>query len=570
MRLFEALRKRKPVEQRSSLAAAIVSQLNKAASGSNLATVCETYFIQSASEARYNHDWLDSSLKDIARYYITSGAVAIHRVDASGNLEALPYGGEDGFSVRVINREPQVFIHGSAASDYEVVTWGARALTDIIAPRDLAKDELALDKIVRDYVQTSIAADEYFRRAIIPDPSVVLTQESLNQLRSSLLSAHLESKGGTMILPARFEVQSFEPLLEALNFEKIALAVESRCAAIYGIPTILLGLQSSAAHSTYANYEQARLSFVHNILVPFWQAIGDAVARLTGEEIALDRDSVQALQESAVSSTVALYERGIITLDEARERLGYEAVGSIETTQQMIEQESEELWYQRVQGSYSLLEQRIASAMRAELSTIVSELETADSVQRELILRSAGRRVAAKIQQAASTSVRSIVRDAYQEARSKTDKFIEDPVAKVVSSAESIIAEIVEHDMQYTSATLYDKLSQEAIVDLAHVALVARTLSTTIVARLQTETWAAMNRLLKDKRRTIKKYWISQRDDKVREHHQEADGQIVPVDGKFKLRNNTGGIELCDHPGDARLSPANRINCRCVLRPRRG
>jgi hypothetical protein len=570
MRLFEALKKRKPIEQRSSLAAAIVSQLNKAASGSNLATVCETYFVQSASEARFNHEWLDVNLKDIARYYITSGAVAIHRTDANGNLEALPYGGDTGFTVRVVGGQPKVFIRGNAAGDYEIVVWGARALADIVAPRDLAKDELALDKIVRDYVQTSIAADEYFRRAIIPDPSVVVTQESLNQLRSSLLSAHLESKGGTMILPARFEVQSFEPLLDALNFEKIALAVESRAAAIYGIPTILLGLQSSAAHSTYANYEQARLAFVHNILVPFWQAIGDAIARLSGQEIALDRDSVQALQESAVSSTVALYEKGIITLDEARERLGYEAVGSIEATQQMIEQESEELWYQRVQGSYSLLEQRIASAMRAELSAIVSELETADSVQRELILRSAGRRVAAKIQQAAATTVRSIVRDAFNEARSRTDKFIEDPVEKVVKSADSIVAEIVDQDMQYTSATLYDKLSKEAVIDLAHVALVARTLSTTIVARLQSETWSAMNRLLKDKRRTIKKYWISQRDDKVRQHHREADGQIVPLDGKFKLQTDAGGIELADHPGDARLSPANRINCRCVLRPRRG
>jgi hypothetical protein len=570
MKLFETLKRRKPIEQRSSLAAAIVSQLSKAASGSNLATVCETYFVQSASEARFNHEWLDTSLKDIARYYITSGAVAIHRTDASGNLEALPYGGDSGFTVRVIGGQPQVFIRGSAAGDYEIVVWGARALTDIVAPRDLAKDELALDKIVRDYVQTSIAADEYFRRAIIPDPSVVVTQESLNQLRSSLLSAHLESKGGTMILPARFEVQSFEPLLDALNFEKIALAVESRAAAIYGIPTILLGLQSSAAHSTYANYEQARLAYAYNILIPFWQAVGDAVARLTGEEVMLDRDSVQALQESAVSSTVALYERGIITLDEARERLGYEAVGSIEERQQMVEQESEELWYQRVQGSYSLLEQRIASAMRAELSAIVSELETADSVQRELIIRSAGRRVAAKIQQAASTSVRSIVRDAFNEARGRTDKFIEDPVEKVVASADSIIAEVVDHDMQYTSATLYDKLSQEAVIDLAHIALVARTLSTTIVARLQSETWSAMNRLLKDKRRTIKKYWISQRDDKVRQHHREADGQIVPLDGKFKLQTDAGGIELADHPGDARLSPANRINCRCVLRPRRG
>lgn len=49
-------------------------------------------------------------------------------------------------------------------------------------------------------------------------------------------------------------------------------------------------------------------------------------------------------------------------------------------------------------------------------------------------------------------------------------------------------------------------------------------------------------------------------DDRTRDSHFEADGQIVPLDGKFEIN----GYE-CDHPGDQTLPAAESINCRCSL-----
>lgn len=59
---------------------------------------------------------------------------------------------------------------------------------------------------------------------------------------------------------------------------------------------------------------------------------------------------------------------------------------------------------------------------------------------------------------------------------------------------------------------------------------------------------------------TYKREWISTNDDRVREIHQEADGQRVDGDEEFEV----GGESLA-YPGDPNGSPENICNCRCVV-----
>ena len=56
--------------------------------------------------------------------------------------------------------------------------------------------------------------------------------------------------------------------------------------------------------------------------------------------------------------------------------------------------------------------------------------------------------------------------------------------------------------------------------------------------------------------------WLSTDDDRTRETHIEAGGQIVAVDNTFVV----GGYEA-EHPGDLSLPPEERINCRCTIVP---
>lgn len=56
--------------------------------------------------------------------------------------------------------------------------------------------------------------------------------------------------------------------------------------------------------------------------------------------------------------------------------------------------------------------------------------------------------------------------------------------------------------------------------------------------------------------------WITSIDGRERDEHNEADGQIAPVDGTFLV----GGEEL-RYPHDPQGSVWNVTNCRCVIRP---
>lgn len=56
------------------------------------------------------------------------------------------------------------------------------------------------------------------------------------------------------------------------------------------------------------------------------------------------------------------------------------------------------------------------------------------------------------------------------------------------------------------------------------------------------------------------KAWVCTLDRRTRDSHFKADGQRVPLDGKFMI----GGHE-CDHPGDQHLPVHEAANCRCSL-----
>jgi uncharacterized protein with gpF-like domain len=58
------------------------------------------------------------------------------------------------------------------------------------------------------------------------------------------------------------------------------------------------------------------------------------------------------------------------------------------------------------------------------------------------------------------------------------------------------------------------------------------------------------------------KAWVHTLDDRTRESHAEMDpDHFIPVDEMFVMPDG----ELLDRPGDPNGSPANVINCRCVV-----
>ena len=59
-----------------------------------------------------------------------------------------------------------------------------------------------------------------------------------------------------------------------------------------------------------------------------------------------------------------------------------------------------------------------------------------------------------------------------------------------------------------------------------------------------------------------KREWLATQDDRTRDDHAFADGQVRAIDEPFQIGN-----ELLMYPGYGSGSPEETINCRCTLIP---
>lgn len=100
----------------------------------------------------------------------------------------------------------------------------------------------------------------------------------------------------------------------------------------FGVPPELIG---DSANKTYSNYQEARKSFYTETILPLMDTIEDELNNwLTpfyGDDLVLkyDQDSIEAIQSDRAmvfQTAMGAYQSGLLTLNEARDLAGYEAV----------------------------------------------------------------------------------------------------------------------------------------------------------------------------------------------------------------------------------------------------
>jgi hypothetical protein len=64
---------------------------------------------------------------------------------------------------------------------------------------------------------------------------------------------------------------------------------------------------------------------------------------------------------------------------------------------------------------------------------------------------------------------------------------------------------------------------------------------------------------------TLKKIWISTRDDRTRDSHLAMDGVEADMDGSFNVPSEEGGWDSMDSPGDLNAPVGQIVQCRCTV-----
>jgi HK97 family phage portal protein len=155
---------------------------------------------------------------------------------------------------------------------------------------------------------------------------------AIANLRDTWSGAKNAGRPGVIAAPEGVEASwiqtSFTPL-EVSWMEGLKLSAREICLT-FNVPSILLGDNEA---STYSNYEQARKALYMEGIFPLLDALVSEwntwLAPKFGDDLILayNTDAVEAVQEDrkiAAERTWNLFQRGVLTLNEARRALGYD------------------------------------------------------------------------------------------------------------------------------------------------------------------------------------------------------------------------------------------------------
>jgi len=155
-------------------------------------------------------------------------------------------------------------------------------------------------------------------------------------------------KGKMAVLPSDITFESIAFNFEELAMTDLTMTTEARICAVLGVPPMLLDLRSGLEKSTYSNQEQALVKFGLFCIQPLQNLFDDCFTEgLVREfsptnEAKFDNSKVYAFQIiRAIEKEQIMNEflAGIISLEECREMIGYDAEMKGKPKEELIPEE---------------------------------------------------------------------------------------------------------------------------------------------------------------------------------------------------------------------------------------
>ena len=205
-----------------------------------------------------------------------------------------------------------------------------------LSPLQVAARTVNLDLNMTDFAKI------YFQNAGVPSGLLKVKRRLTSQEEASTIRARWRSQFGGVnnfhriaILDDDAEYQPMSNSPKDMELTGLHNLTESRICAVFGVPPILVGANVGLQRSTFSNYREARLAFHSETLEPMVARIlryfnRNLFDEYTGNEtLAVDWAAMRGVLDDQAATTTrltALFAGGIVTLNEAREELGFNAV----------------------------------------------------------------------------------------------------------------------------------------------------------------------------------------------------------------------------------------------------
>lgn len=162
------------------------------------------------------------------------------------------------------------------------------------------------------------------------NPNASLTNEQYAKLKSEFYENYTGSRnsGKPMILEGGLDWKQISLTQKDMEFLNNKKLTAQEIAMVYGVPPMMLGL----GDMTYANYEEARLSFYEETVLPIMDFLRDHLNKnlspLFGDSLYLDydRDDIEALAIKKEKRRTSLVSANWLTVNEKRTADGYDII----------------------------------------------------------------------------------------------------------------------------------------------------------------------------------------------------------------------------------------------------
>ena len=207
-----------------------------------------------------------------------------------------------------------------------------------LSPLQVLARNVNLDLNMTDFAKV------YFQNAGVPSGLLKLKRRLNTQEEASVIRARWRSQFGgrnnfhrVAILDEDADYQPMAHNPKDMALPELHDMTESRICAVFGVPPILVGANVGLQRSTYSNYREARLAFHSETLEPMVSRIlrhfnrnlfGDYPGN---ETLTVDWAAMRSGlddREAMTTRVTGLFAGGILTLNEARDQLGLEAVAA--------------------------------------------------------------------------------------------------------------------------------------------------------------------------------------------------------------------------------------------------
>lgn len=166
---------------------------------------------------------------------------------------------------------------------------------------------------------------------VMKDTNGSLGEEQFNRLKAQIEEQYSgpSNAGRPMLLEGGLDWKSMGLSPTDMGIIEANNAAARNIALAFGVPPQLLGIPGD---NTYSNYQEARLAFWEDTVIPMAQAIGEEWSRWLGPlfgglTLRPDFDHVPAVADKRKSMFEMAQKATFLSLDERRELAGFEPVG---------------------------------------------------------------------------------------------------------------------------------------------------------------------------------------------------------------------------------------------------